>query len=198
MIESYLRPRYQKAFVDPVAKKVSNFLSPNFVTFVACLCGIAVFPAVYFQQYGAACFILLLSGYFDTLDGTIARLKGDTSPTGSVFDITADRIVELVVIFSLLYVDPISRAIPAFWMLGSILLCVTAFLVVGIFSENTSNKGFFYSQGIMERVEAFAFFILMLLYPEWFSTLAWIFSSLVILTAFIHVFCFWKASKTAD
>lgn len=105
-------------------------------------------------------------------------------------DITADRLVEFSVILGLLLVNPVSRAIPALWMLGSVLLCVTTFLVIGIFSENSGEKSFHYSTGIMERAEAFCFFILMALLPKYFNPLAWTFTGLVFLTAAIRTWQF--------
>ena len=67
------------------------------------------------------------------------------------------------------------------------LLCITSFLVVGIFVEQNSNKSFFYHEGLMERAEAFIFFILMMLIPQWFAFLAVVYTILVLLTAFLHL-----------
>jgi hypothetical protein len=75
-------------------------------------------------------------------------------------------------------------------MLGSILICVTSFLVVGIFLENTSQKSFYYSPGLIERAEAFLFFVLMILFSKAFSILAVIFSILVFLTAALRLYQF--------
>ena len=64
---------------------------------------------------------------------------------------------------------------------------MTSFLVVGIFSENKSQKGFHYSPGLMERPEAFLFFAMMMLLPTLFSALALLFTFLVFLTAGLRV-----------
>jgi hypothetical protein len=68
-------------------------------------------------------------------------------------------------------------------MLVSIFICVTTFLVVGIFNEKRGEKAFYYSLGLMERPEAFIFFIAMFLFPSWFLVLAVTFSVLVLWTA---------------
>ena len=72
-------------------------------------------------------------------------------------------------------------------MLMSILICITSFLVVGIFSPNTSEKGFFYSPGFIERGEAFLFFIVMAIFPSLFPFFSLLFFSLVFLTALIRL-----------
>lgn len=72
-------------------------------------------------------------------------------------------------------------------MLSSVLLCITSFLVVGIFSQNTTEKSFYYSPGLIERFEAFLFFSLMMFLPGIFSYLAYAFSGLVLMTALIRM-----------
>lgn len=192
MIESYLRPTYQKVFVDPVIKRIHGItcITPERVTFVGCLTGMAFAPLVYFSNTLLACSVLLLSGYLDTLDGSLARQRKTSSPAGATLDIVADRLVEFSVIVGIYLIAPETRSFAALFMLGSILLCVTTFLVVGIFEAHSGEKGFHYSAGLMERAEAFAFFILIALKPTWFPVLAWSFTGLVFLTASIRIYEF--------
>ena len=132
---------------------------------------------------------LITSGFFDTLDGSLARSQQATSNRGAVFDIIADRAVEWGVILGLYFYDP-SRSLLCLLMMGSILLCITSFLVVGMFQENTSEKSFHYSPGLMERAEAFIFFSLMILLPQFFTVLAILFVALVLLTAILRAYQF--------
>jgi len=138
-------------------------------------------------------FLLLLSGYFDTLDGSLARFQGKTSDFGSVLDILCDRIVEFAVVMGLFYHYQVAEC--SLYMLGSMLLCITSFLVVGIFSENSSHKSFHYSAGLMERGEAFLFFVMMISLPALFAALSYLFSALVFLTAVIRLYQFYRLSK---
>ena len=62
-------------------------------------------------------------------------------------------------------------------------------------SPNQTEKSFNYSEGIMERPEAFIFFALMILFPNWFPVLASLFSALVFLTAMIRVLEFARHSS---
>lgn len=183
MIEQHARHYYQRHLVNPVASYIGKRISANQVTLLSGVFGILVLPALALHQVVLAIMMLLLSGFCDTLDGTLARFNQATSDWGSVLDITTDRLVEWVVVFALWNTAPAERGFWCLLMLGSMLLCITSFLVVGIFSVNQSQKSFHYSPGLMERAEAFFFFILMMLMPAAFGFLAALFSLLVTFTA---------------
>lgn len=183
MLETYLRPLYQKILIEPFASWWSNYFSPNSMTLIGCLLGMTVAIALLVGMPIVACILLLFSGYCDTLDGTLARLTNNISAVGSMLDIVSDRAVEFAVIVGLYSCDPLHRGWLTLLMLGSVLICVTSFLVVGIFTPNETDKGFYYSPGLIERAEAFVFFIAMMLFPSYFQSLALLFSILVLLTA---------------
>lgn len=187
MIEPYVRPFYQRIFCDPLARVLGKSFSPNALTFLGTLVGVAILPALYYDFVSLALTLLVITGIFDTLDGTVARLFRKDSTFGTVIDIIGDRIVEFSIVLGLFIMSTETRALECLLMLGSILICVTSFLVVGIFSDNESQKGFHYSPGLMERSEAFLFFAAMMLLPLLFSELAFLFAFLVFLTAGIRV-----------
>lgn len=194
MIERYLRPSYQRVIADPLAKWMRG-ISPLHITYLSCLTGVVSSFFIAFQFPILAVIFLLMSGILDTLDGTIARLVNKTSDTGSALDIISDRIVEFSIISGLFFVDPENRSMLALYMLGSCYLCITCFLVVGIFKTNQSHKNFHYSPGLIERAEAFIFFIAMIIWPEFFSLLAFSFIGLVLLTSYLHIRQFVKFKK---
>ncbi len=185
MIESLVQDPYRRWLVSPLARVLKPYLSANTVTFISGLLGCSVVIAILLDQILLAVLLLLLSGYCDSLDGELARMQTPTA-SGAVFDILVDRFVEFSVILGLWIIDP-SRALICLGMLGSVLVCVTSFLVVGVFSQNTSHKSFYYSPGLMERAEAFVFFIIMLLLPRAFSVLGIIFIILVTFTTLKRV-----------
>lgn len=186
MIEQRFRGIYQKILVDPVIHYCGKKLTPNIITILSGIVGLLVIPALYLNFLSLSVFLLLTSGYLDTLDGTLARYQDKTSQIGSALDIVMDRLVEWAVVFALFLVEP-SRAIWCFLILLANLLCITSFLVVGIFVEQNSQKSFFYHEGLMERAEAFIFFILMMIFPEYFTILVIIYIFLVLLTTFLHL-----------
>lgn len=184
MIDTYYRASFQKALVNPLLPYLlKNDIHANQLTLFSLISGIAVIPCLVLGLTVPALLFLVVSGYLDVLDGSVARSRKETSPYGAVFDIVSDRVVEFSVVFGLYLVQPEQRGFYCLLMLGSILICVTSFLVVGIFNENSSDKSFHYSPGIMERTEAFGFFALMIALPSIFPWFASIFTLLVLLTA---------------
>ena len=187
---SKVRNSYQKLCVENIAAALPTNISPRSITLLALAFGIAVLPFLVLEMPYFAIACLAFSGYLDTLDGTLARMHKATSPQGAVLDIISDRVVEAAVIIGLFLVAPLERALPTLLMLASVLVCITSFLVVGIFTQNRSEKSFNYSPGLMERTEAFVFFAAMILIPSFFIPLAYLFTLLVFYTAWRRVFQF--------
>jgi archaetidylinositol phosphate synthase len=176
MIDSHLRTFYQKVMIDPFLPLFS-YLSPSTVTFFAVIAGISVLPLLAIKWIMAAFVMLLFSGFLDTLDGSIARFKNKATPFGAAFDIIGDRMVEFSVILGLYFYQPEERSL-------------NCFLVVGIFTQNQSEKSFHYSPGIIERAEAFIFFSIMILFPSLFTITSYLFMTLVLLTTLIRLYQF--------
>lgn len=191
MIDSYYRKIYQRVCVEPFLPFFKRF-SPQTLTLLSCFIGLMICPLLMFNFPWIAFLALLLSGFLDTLDGSLARYLNVASSKGAALDIVCDRIVEFAVIMGLFFVDTSARALESLLMLGSILLCITTFLVVGIFVENQSVKSFFYSPGLVERGEAFMFFSIMILFPSTFIVAAYLFSALTFFTAFFRLWEFIK------
>lgn len=187
MIETYIRPIFQKYCVTFLAMQLAQTVNPLHITILSAIFGISVPILLKLQHSYLAILMLLVSGYCDTLDGTIARMQSNCTQFGAVLDIICDRIVEFSAIFGLYLIDPINRSLVSMCMLGSILLCITSFLVVGIFIENNSDKSFHYNPGLMERAEAFTFFIAMILLPKYFNLLGTTFIILVLWTAIYRI-----------
>lgn len=193
MLETSLRSHYQRALVDHVVKRLHHRVSPIHITVIAAILGVAFIPLLltHHPYWAIAC--LLLSGYFDTVDGTLARHQNKTSDLGCVLDIMSDRLVEFSVVLAFYLRNPIDHGLMCILMLGSMLLCITSFLIVGQFTPNNSEKSFHYSPGIMERAEAFIFFVLMTLMPGYFNVLGAVFALLVLLTAVLRLIEFKKS-----
>ncbi len=197
MLDSNFKDPYKKFLINPILKlKFIKKVKPNFITLLSTTFGIFCFLLIIFDHKYLAIISLLISGYFDTLDGSIAREFQSKSNVGAVLDIFSDRIVEMLIIIALFSKDPFNRSFLSILMISSCYLCITSFLVVGIFFQNESNKSFYYSPGLIERTEAFIFFISMIAFEKYFQLLALSFSILVFLTAFTRIFEFIKFNKS--
>ncbi|MES2121346.1 MAG: CDP-alcohol phosphatidyltransferase family protein [Chlamydiota bacterium] len=184
MLDSKARNFYDKWITAPLLSKTGlRSVAPGWITLFGCVMGVSVFFLLWLGFPKSAVTTLMLSGVLDTLDGAAARHQGKVSDRGAILDIISDRLVEFGVILGLFATRPLERGWLCMLMLGSVLLCITSFLVVGIFSQNTSAKSFHYSPGLMERTEAFGFFAAMILFPSAFSVLSILFSALVLWTA---------------
>lgn len=193
MIEKNFRKTYQRICVEPLISLPGlEKMTPSIITGMACVIGVMILPLLMYGWNLYALLALAVSGYLDTVDGSLARLRGRTSSKGAVYDIVSDRVVEFAIILGLFAVYPEERALPALLMLGSILICVTSFLIVGLFSQNQSEKSFYYSPGLIERAEAFLFFGMMIIFPTLFVPVSYLFCVLVFLTALIRIIQFCK------
>lgn len=190
MLDAYGRARLETALIAPVITRIAGRVTPNSITMIAGLLGIMVPVALYAQHTSLAVACLWASGYCDLLDGSLARVSDRCSEFGCVLDIVTDRVVEAMVVLGLWCVDTGARSLVCLCLLSSILLCVTSFLVVGIFSDNQGNKSFHYSPGLMERAEAFIFFTLMMLLPEFFNAIGAVCCVLVCYTALRRLYDF--------
>lgn len=203
MLELWLRPLYEKWLLTPMLKLVLKepngwIVSPHTITIFGAMIGIISALLLSLGFAILAVIALLISGWLDSLDGAFARATDQSSPEGCVLDIFCDRLVECAIVLSLFSVAPMSRASLTLFMMCSILLCVTSFLLVGIFSQNESEKNFHYSRGLMERPEAFLLFTLMMLIPSWFSSLSLLFSILVFYTALKRLWEFFRQCNVQD
>ena len=185
MLESHIHPTFQKYAVDPIAKHLAQCCHPNTVTIVSLVIGLLAAMALFFSPITAV-WLLLLSGYCDVLDGSIARIRNDSTPFGTMLDIISDRLVESFIIIALFVIQP-SIAWVGLLMMMSIIVCVSSFLLVGIFSQQQSHKSFYYSPGLMERAETFIFFIVMMLFPQSVLWLGLLFTLLVLWTTVTRI-----------
>ena len=186
MIEQTIRPLSQRLFFSPVATLLAPHISANQVTLLSCILGVCVIPAYFY--FGAWCgtLALLLSGIADVLDGSIARKRNESSESGGVYDIMSDRAVESAAMMAL-YVTIPESGLLCLLMLSSVLLCICSFLLSAIHTPKDGEKSFHYSAGLMERAEAFIFFIIMMWMPEWFAALAILFIALVLWTTYVRM-----------
>lgn len=189
MIEQKLRPFLQAKLVDGVAKFLADKIKPNTVTILATIVGFACAVSLFVNSYLCVA-LLLFSGYLDILDGSLARLQKTSSNFGTLLDILSDRLVETFIIIAIFINQP-SVLWVGLSMTMSIAFCMYSFLLVGMFSENSSQKSFYYSPGLIERAETFLFFIVMILLPDTVFYLGVIYTILVSWTTLYRCYEFY-------
>jgi len=198
MIDKWLsKPKLNKFFERFAKKLFLNKISANQITLTALITGLLSALSIFLsgkltwklELIIFSAVLMCVSFFLDVLDGAIARLEGPTS-FGGIFDIFSDRTVEVSIIISIISTDPLILMWPGIFSLGAIVLCITIFLLIGgiVKKENleTEEKVIYYNHSLMERSETLIFLFLTTILIPWRGIILWIFSSLVLLTAFLR------------
>ena len=133
--------------LSPMARAIaSSGISPNQLTVLGFIASLASACAFFssLQLWGGA--ILLLSGFFDIIDGAVARASGKVTKWGGVLDSTLDRYSDLVILGAILIsglCDPITGVMA---MIGSV-------MVSYVRAKGDLEGVKMTSVGIMERAE---------------------------------------------
>jgi CDP-diacylglycerol--glycerol-3-phosphate 3-phosphatidyltransferase len=92
---------FTRSVVGPLAKTP---LTPNTITWIGFLVTIGAGALIVTGHLFAAGFVVLAAGFFDILDGALARSTNRVTRFGAVLDSTLDRLAEAVILIGLLVV----------------------------------------------------------------------------------------------
>lgn len=96
-----LRPRFIR-YLEPVAGIfVKLRITPNQISVLALLAGIASACLFFQQRFLAGSLVLILSAVFDLVDGSVARMTNAHSDFGAVFDWIVDKYVDALVLLGI-------------------------------------------------------------------------------------------------
>lgn len=96
-----LRPAV-RTIADPIARGLARLgFTPNGLTVVGVLITALAAVVIATGQLLTGAIVLLLASAFDLLDGTLARLTGQSTTFGAFFDSTLDRYSEAIVFVGL-------------------------------------------------------------------------------------------------
>lgn len=186
-----------RRFVDPPLDRLGAVLArlgvaPNWITVGGFVVGLGCVPAIAFGFYWVALGCLIANRLADGLDGAVAR-RGRPTDFGGYLDIVLDFVFYAAFAFGFALARP-EFAVPAGALIVSFFGTGTSFLAYAVIAEkrgiNTDRppgKSFFYSRGIAEGGETFAFFTVCLLWPGAFVALAYGYSVLCWLTTGMRV-----------
>lgn len=141
--------------IDPLTDWLSaKRVHPNALTtigfFVTCSSALA------FHQHHVrtAGFLILLGGFFDILDGRVARLTGLGSKFGAFYDSTLDRISEIVVFLGLLSLyNDYRLELGDVGMIYLIMLAMAGSLMISYTRARAEAMGLDCRVGLMPRAE---------------------------------------------
>ena len=91
--------------------------------------------------------MLLVSGFVDTMDGTIARMTGQVSKFGALLDSSLDRLAEFFIFFGLLIYY------RGGWMFYVVMLALMGSIMVSYVKARAEGLGKIRVVGLMQRPE---------------------------------------------
>ena len=188
--------------LDVLAKKLLQFkIQANTITFTGFFFGLCFFYFTVNGMFIYASIFLFLNRFCDGLDGSLARLVGQTD-IGAFYDIVSDFLFYSLFPISFIFLD-IENAYSICFLLLSFVATQTTFLASAwiveknkiLISEN-QKKSFFYIGGITEGFETILCFILMLSFYEYINYIAYTFGALCWITFVTRVIFIRKLLKS--
>lgn len=139
--------RYLLWLISPLERLLFGRVSPNAITATSLvLCGVTGVAAALGHLTGAA-WIYMIAGILDVLDGRLARMSGQQTRAGALFDSVSDRWGELFVLAGYAWYLHDSP-----WMLA-VLAAIGGSMMVSYTRARAEGLGINLAGGIMQRAE---------------------------------------------
>lgn len=188
MLDATLRPWIDPPLAVAARQAIRLGLTADGATALGFVIGLGAVPLLAAEHYGPAAGLILLSRFFDGLDGAIARQTRITD-RGSFLDISLDIIWYALIVFAFALARPDANALAAAFLLlsftgtGSTFL---AFAVVtakrGVTSDLRGAKSFCSLGGLTEGTETIAALVLACVFPDAFPWIAIIYGVMCLVT----------------
>ena len=189
MFDAAIRRHIDPPLAAAATLAVGWGVSANAATTLGFALGMGAAALVAAQFYWVALGVLLLSRFFDGLDGAIAR-QTRLSDVGGYLDITLDFIVYASVVFGFALADPPRNALAAAFLTTSFMGPAATFLAYAIFAakhgittEIRGAKSLYYLGGLTEGFETIFTLSLMCVLPDWFAVIAVVYAIMCWITA---------------
>ena len=187
MFDRVVRRRIDPCLEDLADRAKARGLSADQVTWAGFGFGLAAMVAIALGSPIMGLLLLLANRLCDGIDGALARL-GRPTDHGAYLDIVLDFLFYAGFVFACAVARP-QDAVAAAFLIFSFVGTGTSFLAFAIVAaqrhwpvDADRKKGFAHLGGLTEGTETVLVFAVMLLWPESFPALAWIFGILCWLT----------------
>ena len=181
--------------IAPVAVALGRAgLTPNMLTLIglAVILVAAVVIALGHTTWGGVLFIL--SGFFDALDGALARLTDRKTRFGAFLDSTSDRYADAAILFGMMF--PFLRAgQPAEVILAFV--AVIGSVLVSYTRARAEGLGLECKVGLLTRLERFLI-IAVALFFNWVTLALWVLAVLTHFTAIQRIVYVWQITRGSD
>lgn len=145
----------RKSIANCVTQPIVNLLArtpltPNAVTWLGFCITIGAAALVFTEHLFAAGFVVLVAGFFDMLDGALARVTNRVTRFGGILDSTLDRLSDAVLLLALLAVFAREQQVAESLLVGFALL---GSLMVSYLRAKIEGLGIECKTGLFTRPE---------------------------------------------
>ncbi len=195
MIDRYLRPIKEKLLL-PTAQKVSNYFTPNQISFIAFAFGILSCVLIIINHLYFALSFWLINRIIDGLDGTVARISKRQSDWGGYLDIMLDFIIYALIPISFALNLNLNNSIflPLSIMLASFYINSASWMYLSALIEKRSGPDLEKNltsipmpTGLIEGSETIFLYTLFFLFSNYLNLLFIIVSGLTLIGTFQRI-----------
>ena len=125
-------------------------VTPNAITWFGFLLAVGAAALIITENLLAAGFVALVAGFFDMLDGALARLTDRATRFGAILDSTIDRLAEAVLLLGILVLYARGQSVAEILLVGIALL---SSLMVSYVRARAEALGLECQVGLFTRAE---------------------------------------------
>ena len=148
---SEIRKTLAYRFTEPVVRFLSRTpITPSAITWLGFLLTTGAAALIITRHLLIASLIVLIAGFFDILDGALARHTNQVTRFGAVLDSTLDRLSEAILLLGILVLYAREQSITGILLVGAAL---TASLLVSYLRARAEVLGLECQVGLFTRAE---------------------------------------------
>ena len=190
---SETRKALARYFTQPAVRLIARTsITPNAITWFGFLIAVGAAVLIARGHLFIAGWLVLVAGFFDILDGALARYTNRTTRFGAVLDSTLDRLSEAVVLFGILVLYAGGQSLAEVLL---VCLALLASLLVSYIRARAEALGLECQVGLFTRAERVIVLALGLLLNQIAIALAIVvaFSFITVGQRLVYV---WRQTKT--
>ncbi len=120
---SEIRKTVAYRFTEPVARLLARTsITPSTITWFGFFLAVGAAVLIAMGHLFAAGLVVLIAGFFDTLDGALARYTNQATRFGAILDSTLDRLSEAAVLLGILVLYAREQLIAQSLLVGVVLI----------------------------------------------------------------------------
>jgi CDP-diacylglycerol--glycerol-3-phosphate 3-phosphatidyltransferase len=166
-------------------------ISPNVISWFGFLVSVGAAVLVATGHFFAAGWVVLFAGFFDMLDGALARSTNRVTRFGGILDSTLDRLAEAALLIGILVIYAGAQSVTGVLVVG---LAFTGSLMVSYIRARAEGAGLKCQVGLFTRAERVIVLALGLLLNQLFPALliVVVFSFITVIQRLLHV---WRQTE---